>query len=78
MLANYRGKLSNVCKEIEAQVLGIAPQLAVFSKACGHQSVQFYWPIFTAVGAASLVVNRLLGGLSYLLYDGLTTTEEST
>lgn len=59
-------------------VLGIAPQLAVFAKACGNQSVQFYWPIFTAVGAASLLVNLILGGLSYKLYDRLTTTEEST
>lgn len=59
-------------------VLGIVPQLAAAAKVYGNQSVQFYWPIFAAVGAASLVVSLIVGGLSYKLYDRLTSPEAST
>lgn len=57
-------------------ILILSPQVATVIAATGHYPTQYSFPIVAAAGAATLALSLVIAGLTYKLYERLST--EST
>ena len=54
-------------------ILILSPQLTSVIGAYGHYPTQYTWPVAAAAGAATLALSMILAGLTYKLYERLST-----
>lgn len=57
-------------------ILMLSPQVATVIAATGHYPMQYSLPMVAAAGAASLALSMILAGLTYKLYERLSTASD--
>ncbi|MBP9092341.1 hypothetical protein KBI23_15040 [bacterium] len=58
-------------------ILILSPQVATVIAATGHYPMQYSLPLVAAAGAATLALSLVIAGLTYKLYERLSTAGET-